>query len=146
MKLLKKHGLAMAGSMIAAVAVAGNAQAANTVTTVKVTNSTNAPAVYGPVSFAGTASPTPTNIAAGGSLTFLVTSLSDIVSGIHFTYTSGTKECRFDASHTVNVITHVPTWTKSGTSIGTTSATCGATITAASPTDPYNYTVEFTIS
>ncbi len=144
MKLSKKVGLATLGCMVAAIA-AGNAHAANTVTTVKVTNNTAATAVYAFEYFAGTASPTPTNISAGGNITFAVTSVANIVSGLRFTYTSSTKACRFAASHTVNVSTMVPTWTKTGTSIGSTFATCGAVITAASPTNPWNYTVEFTI-
>jgi hypothetical protein len=145
MKLFTKPALTIAGALLATIAVAGTAQAANTLVSVKVTNSTSVTAIYAAVSYAGTVSPTPTNILPGANTSFQVTSLSDIVSGLHFTYTAGTKECRFDASHTVNVVTHVPTWTKTGTSIGTTFATCGATITAASAVDPYNYSVEFTI-
>lgn len=45
----------------------------------------------------------------------------------------------------VNPSTKVPSWTKTGTSIGTTRATCNANITAAQAGLPYNYTVEFEI-
>lgn len=114
-------------------------------TTVKVKNLTAATAVYGYEYFAGTASPTPTNIPANGNITFAVTSGFDTVSGMRFTYTSGTKACRFVASHTVNIVSDAITYTKTGTSIGTTSATCTAAITAASPFSPYNYTVKFSI-
>lgn len=139
-KTVMKAALALALS-----GAAFGAHAANNVATVKVKNLTAATAVYGYEYFAGTASPTPTNIAANGNITFTVTSAFDTVSGMRFTYTSGTKACRFVASHTVNIVSGAITYTKTGTSIGSTFATCTAAITAASPTSPYNYTVEFSI-
>ena len=74
-----------------------------------------------------------------------LTSVADTVSGMRFVYASGNKKCRFAASHQVNPSTKVPSWTKTGTSIGTTRATCNANITAAQAGLPYNYTVEFEI-
>ncbi len=39
----------------------------------------------------------------------------------------------------------IPKWKKSATSIGPGRATCTATVTQASTTDPFHYSVKFTI-
>jgi len=82
---------------------------------------------------------------APAATVFVLTRAADTVSGMRFVYTSGTKKCRFAASHRVNVSTKVPSFTKTGTSIGSTRATCNANITAVQTSLPYNYTVEFEI-
>ena len=140
MKLAKLFGAAaLFASMVA------TAHAANTSVTVKVKNSTTTEAAYTYEYFSGSVSPTPGSILPSNTTTFYLTSVADTVSGMRFVYASGNKKCRFAASHQVNPSTKVPSWTKTGTSIGTTRATCNANITAAQAGLPYNYTVEFEI-
>lgn len=110
-----------------------------------VKNSTTTEAAYTYEYFSGSVSPTPGSILPSNTTTFYLTSVADTVSGMRFVYASGNKKCRFAASHQVNPSTKVPSWTKTGTSIGTTRATCNANITAAQAGLPYNYTVEFEI-
>jgi len=117
---------------------------ANTVD-VKVTNATGEIAVFTYEYFSGSVTPSPVDIPAAGSTSFKLTSGADSVSGMRFVYTAGRKECRFAASHITDLRTGVPTFKKTGTSIGSRNASCTANITATSFTAPYNYTVEFQI-
>lgn len=139
MKLAKLFGAVALFASMVATAQAG------TLVTVKVKNSTAAIAVYTYEYFSGSVSLAPGSIDASTTSSFILTSGADTVSGMRFVYTSGTKKCRFAASHTVNVSTKVPSFTKTGTSIGSTRATCSANITAVQTSLPYNYTVEFEI-
>lgn len=134
--------------LFSAIALFGSMAAtahASTIVTVNVKNSTTTPAAYTYEYFAGSVSPTPGEIQPSATGTFLLTSGSELVSGMRFVYTSGPKQCRFAASHTVNPMTGVPTFTKTGTSIGRTRATCNATITGIKPSSPFDYTVNFEI-
>ncbi len=139
MKLAKLFG---AGALFASMVATAQA---GTLVTVKVKNSTAVQADYTYEYFSGSVAPSPGTIPASSTGNFVLTSGADIVSGMRFVYTSGTKKCRFAASHTVNVSTKVPSFTKTGTSIGSTRATCNANITAIQTSLPYNYTVEFEI-
>lgn len=130
--------IALFGSMMAAAH-------ASTAVTVNVKNSTASQADYTYEYFAGSVSPTPGTIAPYATETFQLTSGSELVSGMRFVYTSGSKKCRFAASHTVNPMNGVPTFNKSGASIGTTRATCNANISAVKPSAPFDYTVNFEI-
>ncbi|VXC09993.1 conserved hypothetical protein [Pseudomonas sp. 8Z] len=118
---------------------------ASPIATIKLRRSPNPQAGYICEYFSGSVAPTPGTIQPSAATAFVLTSGADIVSGMRFVYTSGTKKCRFAASRTVNVSTKVPSFTKTGTSIGSTRATCNATITAVQTSLPYNYTVEFEI-
>lgn len=139
MKLAKLFGAsALLASMVAAAQ-------AGTIVTVKVKNSTTTEAAYTYEYFSGSVSPTPGSILPSNTTTFYLTSVADTVSGMRFVYASGNKKCRFAASHQVNPTTKVPSWTKTGDSIGTTRATCNANTTAVQAVSPYNYTVEFEI-
>ncbi|MNY54204.1 hypothetical protein D3C86_1900460 [compost metagenome] len=66
---------------------------------------------------------------------------------MRFTYTVGHKKCRFQASHTVRPLMTgaIPNWKKSAQSIGPGRATCSVAITQATPSDPFDYKVKFTI-
>lgn len=132
------------GAIALFAAMVATAQA-GTFVTIKVKNSTTASAEYTYEYFSGSVSPSPGSILPSNTTTFQLTSIADTVSGMRFVYTSGNKKCRFAASHQVNPSTQVPSWTKTGTSIGSTSATCKANITAVQTGLPYNYTVEFEI-
>lgn len=139
MKSARLFGTAALFASMVAAAQAG------TVSTVKVKNSTNLPASYTYEYFSGSVTPTPSSIPEGGTTTFYLTSAFETVSGMRFVYTSGNKKCRFAASHQVNPSTKAPSWSKTGTSIGTSRATCNANITAIQAGPPYNYTAEFEI-
>lgn len=93
---------------------------AGTIVTVKVNNSTAVQADYTYEYFSGSVTPSPAAIPASLAGNFVLTSVADTVSGMRFVYASGNKKCRFAASHTVNFITKVPTWTKTGISFGIT--------------------------
>ncbi len=139
MKLTKLLGaMALFGSMVATAH-------ASTVVTVNVKNSTTDPATYTYEYFAGSVNPAPGTILSSATESFKLTSGSAQVSGMRFVYTSGSKQCRFAASHTVNPMNGVPTFNKSGVSIGTKRATCNANISAVQPTLPFNFTVDFEI-
>lgn len=74
-----------------AALVAFNAEAANTMATVQVENKTANTAVYGYEYFSGSVSPAPVDIAPGQATSFVLTSVSDSVSGMRFTYASGSR-------------------------------------------------------
>ncbi|MCW2292424.1 hypothetical protein M2262_002474 [Pseudomonas sp. BIGb0408] len=113
MKISKLFGsIALAASMVAGAH-------AGTSVTIKVKNSTTADAQFTYEYFSGSVSPAPGSILPSGTSTFILTSGADTVSGMRFVYTSGSKQCRFAASHTVDPRTRVPTFNKTGTSIGT---------------------------
>ncbi|MDD2557182.1 MAG: hypothetical protein PHH87_02710 [Desulfuromonas sp.] len=134
--------------LFSAIALFGSMAAtahASTVVTVNVKNSTATQAEYTYEYFAGSVNPTPGTIQPSATSTFQLTSGSELVSGMRFVYTSGSKKCRFAASHTVNPMNGVPTFNKSGASIGTSRATCNANISAVQPTPPFNFTVAFEI-
>jgi len=129
-----------------AFALAASAASAETVISVTVNNHTTATAVYSYINGTGTATPAPpSNIIAGGNTTSSVSNTYTFpVAAWNFYYTAGTKQCKFMTSLTTNQ--NIPTWTKSGTSTGTTGATCSSTITYASPTSPFSYSVTFGIT
>ncbi|QQQ50796.1 hypothetical protein JJQ97_00650 [Pseudomonas syringae] len=139
MKLAKLFATTVLFTSMVAAAHAG------TIVTVKVKNSTTGPAEYTYEYFSGSVSPSPSTILPSATTTFALTSVADTVSGMRLVYTSGTKKCRFAATHQVNPSSNVPSWTKTGTSIGSSNATCSAKITAVQASLPYNYTVEFEI-
>jgi hypothetical protein len=130
--------VASAGSVVAS---------ANTVTTIVVNNRTAVPAVFASEYFSGSVRPAPTQVFGNSSTSFTLSSFGYQASGMRFTYTAGARKCRFTASHfampTMRV--HLPTWKKAGNSIGTSRATCTASITSPTPGIPFNYTVNFTI-
>lgn len=89
----------------------------------------------------GTIHPSLLPVNAGSSQTYIVSSPHPSIGSVRFTYSAGTKSCRFDTSVTTNP-SGIPIWTKSGRSTG---ATCEAKITAVDMVAPFNYTVEFTM-
>jgi Na+(H+)/acetate symporter ActP len=129
-----------------AFALAASAASAQTVISVTVDNSTSITAVYSFLSGVGSTVPSPpSNIAPLGNTAFTVSNTYTFpVAAFNFYYTSSTKQCKFMSSLTTNG-QGIPTWTKSATSTGTTSATCSATITYAEPGSPYNYSVTYGI-
>ncbi|WP_232923411.1 hypothetical protein [Pseudomonas synxantha] len=139
MRFAKLFGAATLFASMIASAQAG------IIVTVKVKNSTTGPAAYTFEYFSGSVAPSPSTILPSATTTFALTSVADTVSGMRFVYTSGSKKCRFAASHQVNPTTKTPSWTKMGTSTGSDKATCNANITAIQSAPPYNYTVEFEI-
>lgn len=132
-------GLA-AGLFVSGMAMSAQA---GTVTNVVIKDGlTSSISVSGTPNILGTVSPALSTVAAGSSNTNVVTSPYNNIASIHFTYASGSKACKFDTSLTV--LSGVPNWTKSGSSTGSTYATCEAKITAVD-LYTYNYTVEFTM-
>lgn len=145
MRCVKKMALA---GFLGWVASSGSVVAsANTVTTTVVNNRTAVSADFGAGHFSGSVGPAPGRVPANSSTTFTLTSFGYQASGIRFTYAAGTKKCRFTASHLAlpSMRGHIPKWKKAGDSIGTSRATCTASISLPSPGIPFNYTVNFTI-
>ncbi|MDY7561731.1 hypothetical protein QN382_08920 [Pseudomonas sp. 10B1] len=145
MKCAKKAVLA--GFLGLVASVSSVAASANTETKIFVNNRTSASAVFGPGQFSGSVTPPPGQIDGGRSTNFTLTSFGYQASGIRFTYTAGTKKCRFTASHLAmpSMRGHIPTWKKAGESIGSSRATCTASISLPTLGIPFNYTVNFTI-
>jgi hypothetical protein len=145
MKCAKKVGLA--GFLGFVASVGSVAASANTVTTINVSNRTAVLAVFGREYFSGSVQPAPGPIDANSSTRFTLTSFGYQASGMRFTYTAGTKKCRFTASHVAlpSMRGHIPTRKKAGESIGRSRATCTASISLPTMGVPFNYTVNFTI-
>ncbi|MDF0732955.1 hypothetical protein P0Y43_19875 [Pseudomonas entomophila] len=114
----------------------------NTVASVTVKNDTSTPAAFTYEYAFGTFDPVPSTISGNATLRFVLNGASSASSGMRFTYSAGSKRCKFEASHIT-----IPNigWTKKATSTGSARATCEAKITRASATPPYDYGVEFTI-
>lgn len=140
-KILLWRVLAGGGCIVTGLAQAG------TLATVIVENQTSAAASYTFEHLFGSANPVPREIEVNETFGFIVTSGSDIASGMRFTYGSGSKKCRFSASHagTPSMGGYVPSWKKDAQSIGSSRATCTATWVKLDSTLPFNYTVKFTI-
>lgn len=134
------------GSLVVLGGSVGGAQAGN-LATVIVENQTNEKAIYTYEHLFGSAQPAPSDIVAGDAVKFSLTSGSDIASGMRFTYSSGSKKCRFSASHagTPSMGGYIPSWKKDAQSIGSSRATCTATLVGMDSSLPFNYTVRFTI-
>ncbi|HLO86644.1 MAG TPA: hypothetical protein VK203_16825 [Nostocaceae cyanobacterium] len=152
MKFTSKLFCAMIGLTIFS-ATATQAQA-QTVTNVVIKNQLQSPILLVPssVNILGTATPgVPLSILANNTNinpTFTVRSPFTNIASIHFSYSAGTRQCRFSTSLTTTPTIFgslIPSWTKSGTSTGSTFANCEAKITVANPNTPFNYTVEFTM-
>lgn len=132
-------GLA-AGLFVSSMAISAQA---GTITQVIIKDGlTSSISLSGTPNVLGTVSPAFSTVAAGSSNTNVVVSPYNQIASIHFTYASGTKACKFDTSLTV--LNGVPKWTKTGSSTGSTYATCEAKITAVD-LYTYDYTVEFTM-
>lgn len=139
---MKYSKLFLAAALFASMIASAHA---GTIVTVKVKNSTAAPAEFTYEYFSGSIYPSPSTIPPSATTTFAMASVVETASGIRFVYTSGKKKCHFSATHIVSPSSNAPSWTKIGTSIGSSNATCNAIITTAQAERPYNYTVEFEI-
>jgi hypothetical protein len=139
--------IAITGLFAISASLAGQAAASNTEAKVTVVNQTSETAVFGYEYFSGSVSSTPTAIEKGTTANFTLTSVSNWASGMRFTYTAGRKKCRFEASHSARLLLGraIPNWKKNAASIGPGRANCTVTVTQASPNDPFNYSVKFTI-
>ena len=135
------------GSLVVLGCTVGGAVQAANLATVTVVNETSAEAVYGYEYLFGSVNPLPTNILQNSSIRFVHTSGSDIASGMRFTYAVGSKKCRFSASHLVEMHLggYLPSCKKDAVSIGSSPATCTATLVGADSNLPFNYTVKFSI-
>lgn len=140
---IKNMNLAMLGllSMVTYV----NAQAANNLATVVIDNKTAVTTHFTYEQMVGTAEPMFGDVSGKSVATFKVSSLSEYVSGMRFVYSSGTKQCRFNVSHSTTFPGYVPTWNKGAVSIGSARASCTVRVESISSQMPYNYTVRFTI-
>ncbi|MEB0103861.1 MULTISPECIES: hypothetical protein [unclassified Pseudomonas] len=145
MKCAKKAVLA--GFLGLVASVSSVVASANTETIIVVNNRTSVQAAFGAGNFSGSVRPALGYIDANTSTSFTLTSFGYQASGIRFTYTAGTKKCRFTASHLAlpSMRGHIPTWKKAGESIGSSRATCTASISLPTLGIPFNYTVNFTI-
>ena len=144
MKHFNKLFSVMIGLILSTTAVKAQA---GVVTTVVVKNQLAQPVSLVPSSVTqilGSGSP-PSPIPSGATRTFTVTSPYSNIASIHFSYTTGTKQCRFSTSLTTrtNLFGSIPNWTKSGSPTGF-NVNCDAKITSVNSTN-YNYTVEFTL-
>jgi len=150
MQMRTKIRLIASAAVLLASTAAVSAQA-GVLVDVTVINNLPVNANYGFQNIAGTVSPPPANpLLAGEPTEFLVNSISTTGASGNFRYTavSGGKACRFNfaAVSTPRFPPLPPTWnwTHSGTSVGTTTATCSSRITTADPSTG-NFSVEFKI-
>ncbi len=140
---MSKH-VATALALVAGLCVSGMSAGAQagTTTTVIVKDGLTTDISPSSPNILGTITPS-LQVIHPGSLTYTVRSPYNDIASIHFTYSSGSKSCRFDTS--VTAINGIPSWTKAAKSTGSTYATCEAKITYVKMTSPFDYTVEFTM-
>ena len=133
------------GGTLLSVILSASAQAANNLATVIIDNKTNEVAKFTFEQLAGTAQPMFGDVANGETRRFNVTSFTDSTSGMRFVYSSGSKKCRFNVSHSAPPPNYIPSWKKDAVSIGSVRANCTVKLEKLSMQLPYDYTVRFTI-